>query len=70
LGFRFATKEPDKRSPNTLNLFANGNNFISSSFDLNKRLFSLLVKITPSLDVLNKTSRKQADADWINLQPQ
>jgi hypothetical protein len=51
-------------------LFANRNNFISSSFDLNKRLFSLLVKIAPSLDVLNKTSRKEADADWINLQPQ
>jgi hypothetical protein len=31
---------------------------------------SLTEQLAPSLDVLNKTSRKQADADWINLQPQ
>jgi hypothetical protein len=67
LGFRFATKEPNKRSPDSFDLFTNGNNFISSSLDLNKRLFSLLVKLAPSLDVLNKTSRKKADADRINL---
>jgi hypothetical protein len=41
-----------------MHLFANGNDFISSGFDLNKRLFSLLVKFTASLDVLNQTSRK------------
>ena len=67
LGFRFATKEPNKRSPDSFDLFANGNNFISSSLDLNKRFLSLLVKITPSLDVFNKASRKEADADRINL---
>ena len=67
MGFRLATKEPNKRSPYSFDLFANGNNFISSALDLNKRLFSLLVKITPSLDVFNKASRKEADADRINL---
>jgi hypothetical protein len=41
-----------------MHLFANGNDFISSGFDLDKRFFSLLVKFTASLDVLNKTSRK------------
>jgi hypothetical protein len=48
-------------------LFANSNNLISSSFDLNKRFFSLLVQLAPSLDVLDKASRKEADADRINL---
>jgi hypothetical protein len=50
--------------------FANGNNLISSSLDFNKRFLSLTEQLAPSLDVLNKTSRKEADADWINLQPQ
>jgi len=67
LGFRLATKESSKRCPDSFDLFANGNNFISSALDLNKRFLGLLVKITPSLDVLNKASRKEADADRINL---
>jgi hypothetical protein len=41
-----------------MHFFANGNDFISSGFNLDKRLFSLLVKFTASLDVLDKTSRK------------
>ena len=55
---RLATKERKKLIPESMNLFANGNDFISTGFNLDKRLFSLLVKITASLDVLNKTSRK------------
>jgi hypothetical protein len=70
LGFRFATKEPNKLIPKAMYLFANGNDFFTSSFNLNKRFLSLTEQLAPSLDVLNKTSRKQADADWINLQPQ
>jgi hypothetical protein len=50
-----------------LNLFANCNDFISSLLDLNERLLRLTEKLTSSLDVLNKSSRKQADADRINL---
>jgi hypothetical protein len=46
---------------------ANGNDFISSLFNLNKRLFSLLVKVTASLDVLDQASRKKTDTDWVNL---
>jgi hypothetical protein len=41
-----------------MHLFANGNDFISSGFNLDKRFFSLLVKLTASLDILNQTSRK------------
>jgi hypothetical protein len=41
-----------------LNLFANGNDFISGLLNLNKRFFGLLVQLAPSLDVLNKASRK------------
>jgi hypothetical protein len=40
---RLATKERKKLIPESMNLFANGNDFISSSFNLDKRLFSLLV---------------------------
>jgi hypothetical protein len=53
--------------PKAVNLFANGNNFISSVFDFNKRFFGLLKKLTPCLDVFDQSSGKQTDADWINL---
>jgi len=67
LSLRLAIKEPNKCSPDSFDLFANGNNFISSALNFNKRFLGLLVKITPSLDVFNKASRKEADADRINL---
>jgi hypothetical protein len=51
-----------------LNLFANGDDFISRVFDLNKGFFGLLVQLTPCLDVFNQPSGKQTDADRINLQ--
>jgi hypothetical protein len=38
-----ATKERKELIPESMNLFANSNNFISRFFDLNKRLFGLLV---------------------------
>jgi hypothetical protein len=41
-----------------MHFFANGNDFISSGFDLDKRFLSLLVKFTASLDVFDKTCRK------------
>jgi len=50
-----------------LNIFANCNDFISSLLDFNERLLRLTEKLTSSLDVLNKSSCKQADADRINL---
>ena len=58
--FRLGTraKETAKFRPETLNLSTNSDNFISSGFDLDKRLFSLLVKVTASLDVLDKASSK------------
>jgi len=52
-----------------MNLFANCNGFISSGSNLDKRFFSLLVKFTASLDVLDKASRKETDANWINFLP-
>jgi hypothetical protein len=55
---RLATKERKKLIPESMNLFANSNDFISTGFNLDKRLFSLLVKITASLDVFDKTSSK------------
>jgi len=55
---RLATKERKKLIPESMNLFANSDNFICTGFNLDKRLFSLLVKITTCLDVLDKTSRK------------
>jgi hypothetical protein len=51
-----------------LNLFANGDDFISRVLDLNKGLFGLLVQLASGLDVLNQPSGKQTDADRINLQ--
>jgi hypothetical protein len=53
--------------PKAVNLFANGNNFISSVFDFNKRFFGLLKKLTPCLDVFDQSSGKQTDADRINF---
>jgi hypothetical protein len=50
-----------------MHLFANGDDFISRVFDLNKGLFGLLVQLAASLDVFNKPSGKQAQADRINL---
>ena len=70
MGFRFDTKEPNKLIPKAMYLFANGNDFFTSSLNLNKRFLSLTKQLAPSLDVFNKTSRKKTDADWINLQPQ
>jgi hypothetical protein len=48
-------------------LFTSINDFISSVFDLNKRFFGLLKKLTSSLNVLNQPSGKQTDADRINF---
>jgi hypothetical protein len=58
--FRLGTraKETAKFRPETLNLSTNSDNFIRSGSNLNKRLFSLFVKITASLDVLDKASSK------------
>jgi hypothetical protein len=52
-----------------VNLFANGDDFISRILDLNKGLFCGTVQLTSGLDVLNQPSGKQTDADRINLQP-
>jgi hypothetical protein len=41
-----------------MKFFTNGNNFFTSSLDLNKRLFSLLIEVTASLDIFNQASRK------------
>jgi hypothetical protein len=41
-----------------MNLFANGNDFISSALDLNERFLSLLVELTPSLNLFDNSSRK------------
>jgi hypothetical protein len=53
--------------PKAVNLFANGDDFISRVLDLNKGFFGLLVQLTPCLDVFNQPSGKQTDADWINF---
>jgi hypothetical protein len=48
-------------------LFTGINDFVSSVFDLNKRFFGLLKKLTPCLDVFDQPSGKQTDADRINF---
>ena len=63
---RFSAKESTKFLPESLNLFANSNDFISSLFNLNKRLLCLFIKIATLLNVFDKTSRKKTNADWVN----
>jgi hypothetical protein len=63
----FAAKERQQLIPKSVNLFANGNDFISRVFDLNKRLFCGTIQLTPCLDVFNQSGSKQTDADRINL---
>jgi len=62
-----ATKERKKLTPESMNFFTNGNNFISSGFNFNKRFFCLLIKFTASLNLFDKSCRKEANADWVNF---
>jgi len=62
-----ATKERKKLTPKSMDFFTNGNNFISSGFNFNKRFFCLFIKFTASLNLFDKSCRKEANADWINF---
>jgi len=62
-----ATKERKKLTPKSMDFFTNGNNFISSGFNFNKRFFCLFIKFTASLNLFDKSCRKEANADWVNF---
>jgi len=51
-----------------MNLFSNFNDLVSRCLNLNKGFLGLLVQLASGLDVLNQPSRKQTNADRINLQ--
>jgi hypothetical protein len=59
-----------KLTPESFDFLANSHHFVSSSFDLDERLFSLFVKITALLDIFDKPCCKKANGDWVNVSPQ
>ena len=66
-GFGLSGKELNQIKPKPLDFLANGNDFISRLFDLNKLRLGIPVKLTAFLNVFNESCGKQAKADRINF---
>jgi hypothetical protein len=63
LGF----KEVTKVTPKSSNFLIHSSNFIDSGFNFNKRFFCLFIKFTASLNLFDKSCRKEANANWVNF---
>ena len=66
-GFGLSGKELNQIKPKPLDLFANGNDFISRLFNLTELRLGISVKLTAFLNVFDESCGKQAEADWINV---
>ena len=66
-GFGLSGKELNQIKPKPLDLFANGNDFISRLFNLNELRLGIPVKLTAFLNVFDESCGKQAKANRINV---
>ena len=66
-GFGLSGKELNQIKPKPLDLFANGNDFISRLLDFNELRRGIPVKLTAFLNVFDESCGKQAEANRINF---